>query len=149
MNDLAINKLANRDYEILEKFEAGLVLTGQEVKSVRAGQMNLKGSYVTIARDEALLIGAHISAYKPAGKLSSYDSSRSRKLLLRKREITHLAGKIAQKGLTLVPIRVYNLRGKLKLEFGIGRGRKEFEKREVIKKREVEREIREKFKLKS
>lgn len=142
MPDLAYNKLARRDYEILETFEAGLVLTGQEVKSVRAGQMKLQGAYVTIARGEAWLVGAHIPPWKPAGNLSGYERDRSRKLLLHKRELDYLAGKTGEKGLTLVPIRVYTSRGRLKLEFTLSRGRKEFEKREVIRRRETDREIR-------
>lgn len=142
MSDPAYNKLARRDYDILDTLEAGLVLSGQEVKSVRSGQMKLQGAYVTIARGEAWLVGAHIPAYKPAGKLPDYDPGRSRKLLFHRRELTHLAGKSAEKGLTLLPLRVYTRRGKLKLEVGVGRGRKEYEKRELIKKRDVEREIR-------
>lgn len=142
MSDLAYNKLAKRDYDILETFEAGLKLTGQEVKSVRASHMKLQGSYVTIARGEVSLIGSHIPAWKPAGSLPSYDPSHSRKLLLHKREVSYLIGKADVKGLTLVPLRVYTRGSKLKLEFGIGRGRKEYEKREIIKKRDIDREIR-------
>lgn len=142
MPDLAYNKLAKRDYDILETFEAGLKLTGQEVKSVRASHMKLQGAYVTIARGEVSLIGSHIPAWKPAGPLPSYDPSRSRKLLLHKREVSYLIGKSDTKGLTLVPLRVYTRGSKLKLEFGIGRGRKEYEKREIIKKRDIDREIR-------
>ncbi len=142
MSDLAYNKLANRDYDILEKFEAGLKLTGQEVKSVRATHMKIQGAYVTIARGEVSLIGAHIPAWKPAGPLPSYDAARSRKLLLHKREISYLIGRADTKGLTLIPLRVYTRGSKLKLEFGLGRGRKQYEKREIIKKRDVDREIR-------
>lgn len=142
MSDLASNKLARRDYDILDTLEAGLALTGQEVKSIRTGHLKLNGAYVTIARGEAWLVGAHIPAYKAAGPLPGYDPERTRKLLVHKRELEHLVGKIAEKGLTVVPLRVYNRHGKLKLECGIGRGRKEYEKREVIKKREVQREIR-------
>ncbi|MBI4133537.1 SsrA-binding protein SmpB [Candidatus Uhrbacteria bacterium] len=146
MSDLAYNKLARRDYDILDTLEAGLVLSGQEVKSVRGGQMKLQGAYVTIARGEAWLVGAHIPRYKPAGALAGYDPGRSRKLLVHRRELVHLAGKAGEKGLTLLPLRVYTRREKLKLEVGIGRGRKEFEKRELIKKRDVEREIRNRLK---
>lgn len=146
MADLTYNKLAKRDYELKDTFEAGLVLSGQEVKSVKAGQMKLQGSYVTIAKGEVWLIGALIPKWKPAGKLADYDPGQSRKLLLHKREVKHLIGKSREKGLTLVPIRVYTRHGKLKLEFGIGRGKKEYEKRELIKKRDVEREMRERMK---
>lgn len=144
---LATNQLAKRDYDILETFEAGLVLSGQEVKSIRSGQMKLQGSYVTIAKGAAWLIGSHIPPYKPAGLLPHYDPDRSRKILLHKKELARIAGHLRQKGLTLVPIRVYTLRRKLKLEFGLGRGRKEYEKREIIKKRDIDREIRRAFKI--
>lgn len=147
--DLATNKLARRDYDILDEIEAGLVLTGQEVKSVRASHMKLQGSYVTIARGELWLVGAHIPAYAPAGPLPNYDPGRTRKLLIRKRELIHLVGKINQKGLTLVPLHVYTRHNKLKLAVGLGRGRKQFEKRELIKKRGVDREIRQALKRRS
>ncbi len=142
MTDLVYNREVRHDYDILDTLEAGLVLTGQEVKSARSGQMKLRGAYVTIARGEAWLVGAHIPAYKPAGRLPDYDPGRSRKLLLHRRELMHLVGKSQEKGLTLVPLRVYTRRGKLKLEVGIARGRKEYEKRELVKKRDALREIR-------
>ncbi|MEA3272546.1 MAG: SsrA-binding protein SmpB [Patescibacteria group bacterium] len=144
---IAINKKALFDYEILEKLEAGLVLTGQEVKSVKNGQINLKGSYVTLKDGEAYLLNAHISPYKKAGILKDYNPTRSRKLLLHKKELTRLIGKSQEKGLTIIPLKVYTKgRGKIKIEIGIGRGKKKYEKRETIKKREVEREIRQKMK---
>ncbi len=146
MPDLAYNKIAKRDYELKDIYEAGLVLTGQEVKSIRSGQMKLQGSYITVVRGEIWLIGAHIPKWKAAGMLKDFDPDRSRKLLLHKREISHLFGKSSEKGLTIVPIRVYNKKNLIKLEFGIGRGRKEYEKREIKKKRDVERDIRERMK---
>ena len=142
MPTLAVNKRAKFDYEILEKLEAGLVLSGPEVKTVRKGSMNLLGSYVTINRGAAWLMGAHIPRYPQAGPQPGYDPDRTRKLLLHTREIKRLAGKLDQKGLTLVPISVYTKGSKIKLEFGLARGKKQFEKRETIKKRDVEREIR-------
>ncbi len=142
MPQLAFNKRALFDYVILEKFEAGLVLFGHEVKSIRANRMSLLGAYVTISRGAAWLINAHVPLYPKAGPKPDYDTNRSRKLLLHKRELDRLAGKMEQKGLTFVPISVYTKGSQIKLEFGIGRGKKQFEKRESIKKREVDREIR-------
>lgn len=142
MPTLAVNKRARFDYEILEKFEAGLVLLGHEVKSVRAGRMSLLGSYVTITRGVPTLIGSHVPKYAPAGPLPGYDPDRSRKLLLHVREIKRLAGKLEQKGLTLVPISVYTKGSTIKLEFGLARGKKRFEKRESIKRRDIDREVR-------
>jgi len=142
MPKLAVNKRALFDYEILEKFEAGLVLFGHEVKSVRLGRMSLLGSYVTINQGAAWLINGHIPLYPKAGPKPDYDPDRTRKLLLHKRELDRLAGKMEQKGLTLVPISVYTKGSQIKLEFGLGRGKKQYEKKESIKKREVDREIR-------
>lgn len=139
---ITTNKRAFFDYEILEKFEAGLVLSGQEVKSIKTGHIDLKGSYVTIQKNEAWLINAHIPLYKMAGKLPSYEPTRSRKLLLHRKEIKNLLGKLTQKGLTLIPIKVYTKHNQIKLEFGIGKGKKKFDKRETIRKREIERTIR-------
>ncbi len=140
------NKRAFYDYEILEKFEAGIVLTGQEVKSTKNGYINLTGSYVIIRGNGAYLVGAHIAAYKFAGRLKDYDSQHTRKLLLRKKELSYLAGKGQEKGLTILPLLVYtNPRGKIKVEIGIGRGKKKFEKREAIKEREVSRKIRKEY----
>lgn len=138
---LAINKRASFDYELLDKYEAGLVLTGQEVKSAKLGHTSLSGSFVTIHNGEAHLTNCHISPYKFAGKLPDYNPTRSRKLLLHKNEIASLIGVIQQKGLTLVPIKLYNKENRVKLEFAIARGKKKIDKRETIKKREVQREI--------
>jgi SsrA-binding protein len=141
-NVLAENKKAYFDYQILETFEAGLVLLGTEVKSIRDGQMSLKGSYVVITQKGVPeLIGARIPPYQPNNTQADYKSDRSRKLLLGKKEIDYLIGKSHQKGLTFVPLRVYNKKGRIKLEFGVAKGKKEFDKRENIKERDIKREI--------
>jgi len=141
MSVLAINKRARFDYDISEKFEAGLVLSGQEVKSAKTGHISLKGSFVTVKGNELYLTNANIPTYKHAGEVKNYDPSRPRKLLLHRAEIRTLIGKSRAEGLTLVPIQVYTNRGLLKLEFGVGRGRKKVDKREVIRKRESDRKI--------
>ncbi len=142
MSIISINKRARFDYEILEVFEAGVVLTGQEVKSIKTGHISLAGAFVTMKGEEAWLTNSSVPPYKMAGKISDYEPTRPRKLLLHKKELASLVGKIKQKGLTLVPLRVYTKGSKVKLEFGIGRGKKKYEKRETIKKREVDRKIR-------
>ena len=140
MSILAINKRVRHDYEILEKYEAGIKLTGAEVKSAKLKQISLKGSYVTIKEGEAWLINCHISPYKKA-RQENYDPTRTRKLLLHKKEINSLIGKLKQKGLTLIPLRVYTKRSLVKIEFGLCRGKRKYEKRELIKKREAKRRI--------
>ncbi len=148
MKILAQNKKAYFDYEILEKFEAGISLIGQEVKSIKSGRINLKGSYIVLKqspnkqRPEVFLIGANIPPYQPKNIHFDYDPARSRRLLLRKEEINYLIGKSRQKGLTMIPLKVYTKKDKIKIEFAIVKGRKKKDKREVIKKREVEKEIR-------
>ena len=142
MSVLAENKKAYFNYEILEKFEAGIALIGQEVKSLKTRGVNLAGSYVIIKGEEAFWIGANIHPYQPKNTPSDYNPERSRKLLLKKSEIQYLIGKSRQRNLTLIPLKVYTRKGKIKLEFGVGRGKKKFDKRESIKKRDAEREIR-------
>lgn len=142
MSVLAFNKRANFDYEILEKYEAGLVLAGHEVKSIKTGHVSLKESFVTIRGNELYLTNAHIPPYQHAGQLANYDPTRPRKLLLKKSEIKSLIGQARTKGLTLVSIRLYTKRKLIKLEFGLGKGKKEYDKRETIKKREDERKMR-------
>lgn len=153
VKNLAENRRARYDYEILESYEAGLVLKGYEVKAIKTGHISLKGSYVVTKDNEAYLINAFIPPYQPANTPVNYNPERSRKLLLNKSEIKTLIGKSKQKGLTLVPLRIYTkpftLQGKvkgkksrLKLEFGVGKGKRKIDKREAIKKREAEREIR-------
>lgn len=139
---LAENKKALFDYEILEKIEAGLVLKGYETKAVKAGNINLKGSYVTFHGEEALLTNTHVGKYKPAGKMDDYEPTRSRRLLLKKKEINYLRAKSEEKGLTIVPIRVYTKQRFIKVEIAVARGKKQYDKREAIKKRDTEREIK-------
>ena len=145
---LATNKRARYDYEIADTFEAGLVLRGHEVKSVKTGHISLKGSFVTIKQGrgnkgpELFLTNAHIPLYNRASTVSNHDPDRPRKLLVRKNQIKHLIGKKQEQGLTLVPLKIYTKHSLIKLEFGIGRGKKKYDKRESIKKREVDRKIR-------
>ncbi|MCX6785817.1 MAG: SsrA-binding protein SmpB [Candidatus Komeilibacteria bacterium] len=146
MPTIAENKKALFDYQILEKIEAGIKLTGPEVKVVRAGQIDLKGAYVLIkARPgsnspEAWLTGSHIPKYKKAGySQSGYNPDRDRKLLLNKGEIAQLIGKTKQKSLTLIPLSVYTAGRLIKVGLGLGQGKKKFDKRETIKKREFDR----------
>ena len=142
MKVLAENKKAYFTYKILEKFEAGMVLIGQEVKSIRSGRISLKGSYVVFKGEELFLIGANIPPYQPKNAPANYNPERPRKLLLNKSEIKRLIGKTKEKGLTLIPLKVYTKNARIKLEFGIGKGKKKADKRELIKKREAEREMR-------
>ena len=141
MKLLAENKKAYFNYQILEKFEEGVVLIGQEVKSVKTRGVNLAGSYIIVRNEEIYWIGVKIPAYQPKNAPPDYDPERSRKLLLKKSEIKYLIGKSKQKNLTLIPLRVYIKYRKIKVEFGIARGKKKTDKRELIKKRETEREI--------
>jgi SsrA-binding protein len=144
---LATNKRANFDYEILDKYEAGIVLLGHEVKAVRAGNVSLAGSYVTLqagfsGSSEAYLINAHISLYKQASNIINYEPTRSRKLLLNKNEIERLLGKKQEKGLTLVPLNIYTKNSFLKLQLGVARGKKKYDKRDDIKKKDLDRDRR-------
>lgn len=147
MPTLAQNPRAKFDYDILKTYEAGIVLEGHEVKSVRASNVSLKGAYATLKGGELWLLNAHISPYKKAGHLKDYDPTRSRKLLLHARELKELIGTLQSQRLTLIPISLYTRGRRLKVELGLGRGRKKYEKREVIKKRVTEREIRETVKV--
>ncbi|MFA5155585.1 MAG: SsrA-binding protein SmpB [Patescibacteria group bacterium] len=146
MPQLAQNRKASFDYELLEKYEAGLVLYGHEVKSVRAGQVSLKGSFISLrshhGRPEFYLLGCQISPYKQAGPMPDYNQRRERKLLLKKGEIKRLVGRQQTEGLTLIPLQIYTNHSFLKLEFAVARGKKKYDKREAIKKREVERSLR-------
>jgi SsrA-binding protein len=146
MGTLASNKRAHFDYLITDKYEAGLVLSGQEVKSIKLGHISLKESFVTVKGKELYLTNAHITPYKQAGELKNYEPTQPRKLLLRKSEIKHLTGKVRIAGLTLVPIRVYTKRRLIKLEFGLGKGKKKYDKREDIAKREDNRKIQRELK---
>jgi len=146
MPTLALNKKASFDFQLLEKYEAGLVLFGHEVKALRAGQASIKGAYISIrtknAVSELYLIGAQISLYKQAGQMPDYNQTRERKLLLKKHEISHLLGKNKEEGLTLIPLKIYTNHSFLKLEFAVAKGKKQYDKRESIKKRDVERQLR-------
>ena len=137
----AENRKARFDYEILETFEAGLVLSGAEVKSIKNGRMNLTGSYVNFRNGEPYLIGSSIAPYQPKNQPADYDPARTRKLLLNKKEISYISGKTKQKGLTLVPLKVYNKGRRIKIEIGLARGKKQYDKREVIAKREAAKKI--------
>lgn len=141
--EIARNKRAYFDYDIQEKVEAGIELKGFEVKSVKAGRINLAGSYVIIRGEEAYLINADIPPYQPKNAPLTYDPHRNRKLLLNASEIRYLLGKAQEIGLTLVPLRVYLKRNLIKLEIGLGRSRKAKDKRDLLKKRSDLREIRE------
>lgn len=145
MPTYAVNKKANFEYEILEKFEAGLVLTGAEVKSVRSGNIKLTGAYVTFHDRSATLLNAHISPYKFATN-EEYDPTHTRRLLLKQKEISYLRGKLSEKGLTIIPLSVYTTGNKIKVAIGLGRGKKTFDKRDSVKKRDQEREIAKKLK---
>ncbi len=142
MPTLSTNKRATFDYEILEKYEAGLKLAGYEVKAAKLGHMSMKGAYVVITNNEAYLINAHISHYQPKNMPADYEPTRTRKLLLHKSEISRLIGESQQKGLTLIPISVYtNKIGKIKLSFALARGKKKFDKRASIAEKESKRRI--------
>ncbi|MDO8668927.1 MAG: SsrA-binding protein SmpB [Candidatus Buchananbacteria bacterium] len=140
---IATNKEGLFNYEIIEKYQAGLVLSGPEVKAAKLGQMSLKGSYVTIDNNsEVWLIKSYITPYKPAKSAQAkYDPGQKRKLLLHKEEISSLLGKSKQKGLTIIPINVYTKRGLIKADIALARGKTKIDKRETIKKREASREI--------
>jgi SsrA-binding protein len=138
---IVTNRAAFHEYHILDKYEAGAVLTGTEVKSVRAGQIQLKESYVTVRDGEAWLVGAHVSHYSH-GNRQNHDPTRERKLLLHRREIARLEEEATTKGMTLVVTRVYLKGGRVKFEIGVARGKKLYDKREAAMRRTLERETR-------
>lgn len=142
MPRLATNKEARFHYDILEELEAGVVLTGPEVKATKRGGVNLQGSYATIREGSLWLIHCHIGPYKPAADQNPADPRRDRKLLVKKRELASLVGKLSSEGLTIVPVSVYTKAGLVKVALGLARGKKRFDKRATIKKRETERKIR-------
>ena len=138
---VATNRKAFHDYTIEEKFEAGIVLKGTEVKSLREGKVNLRDSYARVDRNEIFLVHCHISPYSH-GNIMNHDPLRPRKLLLHRKEINRLLGKTQQKGLTLVPLRIYfSPRGQAKVEIGVAKGKKLYDRRESIKEREAGREM--------
>lgn len=140
MTNLAENRRTHFDYEILETYEAGIELFGFEVKAVKTGRVNLTGSFAVIKDNEIWLLNASVPAYQPKNAPPDYDPTRSRRLLLHKSEIKELIGKSAQKGLTLVPLKVYNKRNRIKVLLGLGKHKKKIDKREIIKKRDAQRE---------
>ncbi len=142
MSALIHNKRAHFNYEILETFEAGMELLGCEVKALRAKRGSLEGAHVTVRGGEAFLVGAQFPAYQIKNAPEGFDERRTRRLLLSRKELSSLAGTESTKGLTLVPISVYNKKRNLKLEIGVGRGKKKHDKRETLKRRESDREIR-------
>ncbi len=137
----ATNRQARHDYHILETLETGIVLKGTEIKSIRAGKINLKDSYARIEKGEIWVYNMHISPYE-YGNRENHDPLRNRKLLLHKSEITRLVGKVKEKGLTLVPLKVYfNPQGKAKLELALAKGKKLYDKRDDLVERETAREV--------
>jgi SsrA-binding protein len=137
---VATNRKVYHDYLIEDTFEVGIVLTGTEIKSVRAGQVNLRDSYATIKQGELWLMNAHIATYR-GGSYFNHEPRRSRKLLMHRREIDRLVGKVQEKGLTLVPLRVYLKNNLAKVELGLARGKKEYDKRTSLREKETRREV--------
>ena len=137
---IATNRRARHEYSILETYEAGLALRGTEVKSLRAGLVNFKDSYATVRNGEVWLLGCHINPYSH-GTDANHDPERDRKLLLHSKEISRLSGKVAERGLTLIPLKLYFKSGRAKLELGLGRGKKLHDKRSTLREREVKREM--------
>ena len=146
MASYAENKKAHFNYEILEKYETGIELLGVEVKSVRGGKMSLEGAFVVVRGGEAFLINSNIPPYQVKNAPKDYDPIRNRKLLLTKKEIKELSSSEKNKSLTIVPISVYNKNRKIKVQIALVKGKKKLDKRENIKKRETDREIRREYK---
>jgi SsrA-binding protein len=142
---LSTNPQAGHLYYLLERYEAGLVLLGTEVKAIREGSINLRDAYVNIREEEAHLLGCHIGAYSSAG-YATHDPTRPRKLLLHKRELKKLQGKLTLRGYTLVPTKLYLKSGRMKLELALGEGKKLHDKREATRRKEVDREVRREMK---
>ena len=140
-----LNRQAKYNYEILETYEAGIVLTGTEIKSLKKGNANIKDSYAIIKSEEIYLLNMHISHYEE-GNIFNHDETRTRKLLLHKKEILKLKNKIDLNGYTIIPLKIYFVKRKAKVLIGLAKGKKDYDKREDIKKRDVEREIRKEFK---
>jgi SsrA-binding protein len=144
---VAVNRKARHDYHIEETFEAGIALTGSEIKSVRAGRVNLRGSYARVINDEVFIYDSHISPYDQA--YNPHEPTRPRKLLLHRREISRLRGLVEQRGLTLVPLRIYFKGRRAKVELAVARGKKLYDKREDIAKRDAQRDIERAMKSRS
>ncbi len=143
--DISTNKRAYFDYKILEAYEAGVELRGFEVKAIKTGHINLAGSYAIIKDNQLWLLNADIPAYQPKNTPAGYDQRRTRRLLLKSSEIKNLMGRVQEKGLTLVPLKVYTKNRRIKIEIGLAKSKKEYDKRETIKKREAQRQIRQKL----
>ena len=141
MPTYAKNRKAHFSYSIEETFEAGLVLTGHEVKSIRGGQVSLDGAYVSIRNGEGFLKNAYVGKYKQASNLDGYDENRERKLLLKKQEINRLIGQTKEKSATLIPLEIYSSKKFIKVKVGLAKGKKQFDKRESIRKKEEKRKI--------
>lgn len=139
------NRKAKYNYQIFETIECGIALTGTEIKSLRSGKANIKDSYATVKNSEVFLINMHISSYDN-GNIFNHDETRTRKLLLHKKEILKLRDKITIEGYTLVPLKVYFVNGRAKVLIGVARGKKNYDKREDIKKKTIERELRSRIK---
>ncbi len=137
---VTVNRRARHDYAIEETLEAGLVLTGTEIKSIRAGKVNLADAYARVERGEAWLIGAHIAPYEQGNRFN-HEPTRTRKLLLHRDQIAEISGRLAAKGLTVVPLRLYIRNGLAKVELGIGRGKKSYDKRRTIAERDARRQL--------
>lgn len=142
MPTLAKNSKARYDYDILDTYEGGLRLLGPEVKSTRNGHIKITGAFVHIRDTKAYLVGANITPYPPAGPQPDYDPTRTREVLLTKKEMSYLRGKTDEDGLTIVPLSVYTKGPYIKIELGLGRGKKHYDKRETIKKRDLDRAMR-------
>jgi len=138
---VATNSKARHDYFILESYEAGIALSGTEVKSIRQGRINLREAYCESRHDELFLVGAHVSPYEQGNRFNM-DPLRERKLLLHRREIDRLSGRAVERGLTIVPLRAYLKANRVKIEIGLAKGKRSYDKRETIKRRDQEREIR-------
>lgn len=138
---ICTNRKAYHDYDILETYEVGICLTGTEVKSLRDNRANLKESLARVENNEVFLFNCHISQY-PYGNVQNHEPTRVRKLLLRKQEIKRLIGKTQERGLTLIPLKLYFKKGKVKVELGLAKGKRLYDKRAIIKKREHEKEMR-------
>ena len=146
MANLSVNRKATFNYELLDRFEGGLALTGGEVKASKKGSVDMKGSYLSVEREELWIKNMHIAKYAPAGPQPDYDPLRPRKVLVHKKELAQLQKKSQSDGLTIVPIRVYTKGDLVKIEFALARGKKNYEKRDSIKKRDVKRHMKEEMK---
>lgn len=135
-----INRKASYDYEIIDTYEAGVVLTGTEIKSIRLGRINLKDSYAIIKNNEIFLLNVHISSYEQGNRFN-HDELRTRKLLLHKKEIIKLKEKVDKEGFTIIPLKLYFVKGKVKILLGLAKGKKNYDKRDAIKKKDIERQV--------